>query len=95
MKDFKGTPGPWVAADTVIESEGSCIAEINGDDTSWEQDEYNATLMAAAPELLEALQELFADYKQLADSVDAGFWDLEDTEVGKKSLAAIAKALGK
>ncbi|MDT4321862.1 hypothetical protein [Klebsiella aerogenes] len=55
----------------------------------------NAYLIAAAPELLESLQELFAHYKELADSGDAGNWKLEDEPVGKKAMAAIAKALGK
>lgn len=54
----------------------------------------NANLIAAAPELLEALQDLFEDYKALADSGDAGFWRLEDQESGKKAMLAIAKALG-
>jgi hypothetical protein len=54
----------------------------------------NARLIAAAPELLEALAALYADYKQLADSGDAGNWRLEDTDAGKQALAAIAKATG-
>ena len=47
----------------------------------------------AAPELLAALKALFADYKQLADSGDAG-WTLENQPVGQQALAAIAKAEG-
>lgn len=54
----------------------------------------NARLIAAAPDLLEALEVLFADYKQLADSGDAGFWKLEDTDEGKQAMAALAKARG-
>ncbi|NTG61800.1 hypothetical protein G6L45_16085 [Agrobacterium rhizogenes] len=52
----------------------------------------NARLIAAAPDLLEALKALFEDYKNLADSGDAGNWKLENLEVGKRALAAIAKA---
>jgi hypothetical protein len=52
----------------------------------------NAHLIAAAPCLYAALASLFADYKQLADSGDAGNWALEDTEVGKQALAALALA---
>lgn len=53
-----------------------------------------ACLFQAAPDLLEALKELFADYKELADSSIAGYWKLEDYPVGQKALAAIAKAEG-
>lgn len=54
----------------------------------------NARLIAAAPDLLAALQVLFDDYKSLADSGDAGFWSLEDTPYGQQALTAIAKATG-
>jgi hypothetical protein len=58
------------------------------------RNEADVRLICAAPDLLEALQELFADYKSLADSGDAGFWSLEDQDVGKKAIAAINKATG-
>lgn len=51
-------------------------------------------LQDAAPDLLAALKALFAAYKQLADSGDAGFWSLEETDVGRQAMAAIAKATG-
>ncbi len=54
----------------------------------------DARLIAAAPELLAALWALFNDYKALADSGDAGFWKLEDEEVGKQAMAALNKATG-
>jgi hypothetical protein len=47
---------------------------------------------AVNAELLEALKALFDDYKALADSGDAGFWSLENRDVGKQALAAIATA---
>ncbi len=59
-----------------------------------EMAEANARLIASAPCLLEALTVLYADYKALADSGDAGNWQLEDTDSGKLALAAIAKATG-
>lgn len=50
----------------------------------------------AAPQsdsdVVAALQALFDDYKELADSGDAGFWSLEDTPVGKQALAALENA---
>lgn len=42
-------------------------------------------------ELVEALSTLFNDYKQFADSGDAGNWRLEDQEVGKLALSALEK----
>lgn len=54
----------------------------------------NARLIAAAPELLDALERLFNDYKALADSGDAGWWKLEDTDVVVAAMKAIAKARG-
>lgn len=42
-------------------------------------------------EAVAALRELFDDYKQLADSGDAGRWRLEDTAAGKRALAVLEK----
>lgn len=102
MQEFKGTPGPWcvntigkhwnnpalVHLEVTFGTDGECIC-----DTVYRRED--ADLIAAAPELLESLQELFAHYKELADSGDAGNWKLEDEPVGKKAMAAIGKALGK
>ena len=63
--------------------------------TSFDKTIANAHLIAAAPDVLDALQSLFDNYKQLADSGDAGNWRLEDEPAGKKALHAINKALGK
>lgn len=69
MKEFKGTPGPWVADKT-----SRAVGPISRDDdqsygmvipVAWiefdqevEIHESNQNLIAAAPELLEALQDL-------------------------------------
>ncbi|WP_395175091.1 hypothetical protein [Roseibium alexandrii] len=53
-----------------------------------------ANLWLASQDLYEALTDLFNNYRTLADSGDAGFWALEETEAGQKALAALAKARG-
>lgn len=102
----KFTPGPWVVS-TERRVEIGCdwhwigpedwhtrTARCVGYFGEEEEQEANANLIAAAPDLYEALDALFKDYKQLADSGDAGNWSLEELEVGKKALAALAKARG-
>lgn len=89
MSTAKHTPGPWVVqeysdgfgvsaiADDDLEAICTMIVPINGDEES------NARLIAAAPELLEALELALSfdkpDYK--------GGWE-------QKARAAIAKAKG-
>ncbi|ELY2905140.1 hypothetical protein SMC68_003780 [Cronobacter sakazakii] len=95
---FKGTPGPWVASKT-----DRSIGPICKDDdqsygmilpVAWvEFDERpgvhkaNANLMAAAPDLLEALQEFVDLFPDVIDG-DAIMPALD------KGYAAIAKAIG-
>lgn len=94
------TPGPWHVEHHIhVKAEnGWRVATVNvpsGSVGSWgisPQD--TARLIAAAPELLEALEALFSSYKELADCGDAGNWYLEDLPVGKQAMAAIAKARG-
>lgn len=83
MKGFKGFKAPWSVADTgsggikVIAENGLSICHFNHS-PSWKYE--HAHLIAAAPDLLEALQQVVAisDRKHEA-------WD--------KAHAAIAKAL--
>ncbi|WP_063976804.1 hypothetical protein [Sphingobium yanoikuyae] len=56
--------------------------------------EANARLIAAAPELLEALDGVLAKYTGLVESGDAGFWDAEKEPEVIAARAAIAKAKG-
>jgi len=107
--EHKHTPGPWRSkkARTLIHVQGdSPICEISVSANHIHEDspgakasyiatqEANARLIAAAPDLLDALQALFDSYKQLADSGDSGFWKLEEQPEGQQALAAIAKATG-
>ena len=94
MKEFKGTPGPWFvkmeACDQTVALDimgcGVCVSSAIpwSSDTECDIDKAvaNANLIAAAPELLEALQEI----------IDSGCYipgDLHDM-----AFSAINKALG-
>lgn len=85
MKEFKGTPGEWnyshARGEVVSKSEG-LIAElvVNG------REDNNGSLIAAVPDLLEALQQLLEDVCSNNDSVFGYRVD--------EARAAISKALG-
>lgn len=90
MSGFKGTPGPWRAVDKRPYSDGFSIFSGNqyvafvGDSDGVTDYLSNANLIAAAPELLEALQ----------DVVDYHFGKTATAPAYLKAKAAIAKALG-
>lgn len=95
MQEFKYTPGPWFV-------DGDCdVVTEDGTVVSWtaegifETDEINANsqLMAAAPEMLEALQLLIAE--QTGGNKSCGHNGFTCTCPYDKARAAIAKALGK
>lgn len=98
MEGFKGTPGPWIADKT-----SRAVGPVSHDDdqsygilipVAWvefDQDEgiqaSNQNLIAAAPELLEALQKMVSKaYKQN--------WNDAYPEEIQSAQAAINKALG-
>lgn len=56
--------------------------------------EANARLIAAAPDLLEALQKCTEWMEQLRASGDAGNWQWSDGDEYMQAIAAIAKATG-
>lgn len=100
MNEFKGTPGPWSlqveACDQTVALDimgcGVCVSSAIpwSSDTECDVDKAvaNANLIAAAPELLEALQ-LCEEFMSLLPST--GFDGLARIEGAR---AAIAKALG-
>lgn len=92
----KYTPGPWETKEsaTHIRVVGANNEVLFHDDKRAPMVKADARLIAAAPDLLDALQVLFDSYKQLADSGDSGFWKLEEQPEGQQALAAIAKATG-
>ena len=87
----KHTPGPWMVNDAKgrrwIETRGDdAIAQVLKDDCSRETFDANASLIAAAPDLLEALQGLIDD---------CGFGRIIfDTPAATRAREAIAKAIG-
>lgn len=80
MKEFKGVPFYAIAED-VFTVNSEAITSVYADYTTQEQDEEMATLFAAAPELLSALQGVI----RVAD---------RDTDEFIAARAAVAKALG-
>ena len=100
MKEFKGTPGPWevklIRGDVNVIRRGSfrnegvtafsCQSVVNAID-----DVDDAQLIAAAPELLSAIQHLVEVY----DSEDGKQWTTASKKAAiAEARAAIDKALG-
>lgn len=94
----KYTPGPWHVAERV--DDGDVLYTVEADNLPVAyiyrkaEREANARLIAAAPELLEALEELLAwDLQMLPQEVSEGYSGIEEDIARAK--AAIAKATGK
>ena len=93
MSDVKHTAGPWEIASvgkTAIRGVGMRMVAITSVHTDSETNAKNALLIAAAPELLEALEELLADTPKC--KYECGDDDPDCPHV--KARAAIAKAKG-
>ncbi|EMO4161041.1 hypothetical protein R7Q53_000002 [Morganella morganii] len=110
--EFKGTSGPWVHAggnsltETIggaINGDGKTLCLILGKGIGKEKATANAKLMAAAPELLSALQGIqqsMAKYIDVANNIGMdvtadGFYLGHAMEVEEQARAAINKALGR
>jgi hypothetical protein len=101
MKDNKFTPGPWIIGEKTSEDNIHCLKISSRNNTLvdirhgyTDEVEANARLIAAAPELLEALE-------KSALLLDHAGRELDDTSVGdeiqdflKQITVAIAKAKG-
>ncbi|OEI71254.1 hypothetical protein [Enterobacter sp. ku-bf2] len=89
MKRFEGSPAPWRINGVdyhdygLIDAEGGEIMLLKAE---CEQDDHNAALIAAAPDLLEALQSII-------ELQTRGYVVLGDKYTGM-ARAAISKALG-
>ena len=88
------SPVPWTkAGDIVDDNEGRVIFN------AYEDDDYaNARLIAAAPDLYEALQmyqEAFAEIRKSAWFIDANFYEIMNlNKVMTAADSALAKAAG-
>lgn len=97
MTAQKHTPGPWEYRENCIypTSRQRCIARLD-----WhirdEVDDANARLIAAAPDMLEALYEAeeYFDNRADADHDETGFVPNEEMKLLAVVRAAIAKATG-
>jgi hypothetical protein len=90
------TPGPWhtdgfVTKDLDIISPDGRIAMIDCDDCDADTLEANARLIAAAPDLLDALLSIAEHAREFADLEDSETMVARMTD---KARAAIAKATG-
>lgn len=86
---LKHTPGPWIVGDDE-DSDYFLVGPHDGDETVYHpvvklHDQYNAYLIAAAPELLEALQRMVR-FLEVEDAHLANFGEVE------AARASIAKA---
>jgi hypothetical protein len=101
----KHTPGPWHWDSDPIKGDplgrvryqvtrvGKTIAQTYYSSQD-ENAEADTRLIAAAPDLLRALQMMTAAYVELVNSGDAGRWNPETDAEVIASRAAIAKATG-
>lgn len=97
----KHSPGPWTVSPTddtvVIDADTREVAAIDGDyndPDTWPQMEANALLIAAAPDILEALRLMLA----LHEASETRFPSPADTPAARAyaaCVAAIAKAEGR
>lgn len=105
MNEFKGTPGPWRVSEKVGDfihirhnnnEPGAMslnLAHVTAR-SSWAREaEANAHLIAAAPELLEALRQLL-DYVEDMHAAQYGRHLVDESHPMFLAQAAIAKALG-
>jgi len=108
MTDF--TKGPWVVDALETAGHIKSLATPNGPTPTVakyrifsdypgfkhkrDEESANARLIAAAPEMLEALEASLKWTVQLITSGDAGFWDVDEDENVIQMRKAIAKAKG-
>lgn len=91
MNEFKGTPGRWIKRGDGIVAPGNIEVAVVVNFQDDEAMDADATLIAAAPELLEALQLLMAE--QTGGNKSCGHNGFTCMCSYNKARAAISKAL--
>lgn len=86
-----GNSADWAGQQIMGGEEDFVLATLNHDGPN---DEANARLIAAAPDMYEALQTFVSQYVDLVESGDAGFWDAEKEPKVIAARAALQKAEG-
>ena len=87
--ETKHTPGPWKFNDDYVRAtDGTPVADVWLDNPK-EDEDANAALIAAAPDLLAQLRQLYAAHKF---SLDTGAAYVVDEMAVRFMAAAIAKA---
>jgi hypothetical protein len=95
MSAAQFTPGPHEAEPSEhLGAHAYAIRASDGDFLAVGCTLWDAYLFAAAPELYEALALFVAEYVELVESGDAGFWDAEKESKVIIARAALAKARG-
>jgi hypothetical protein len=105
--EARHTPGPWHlrpvrpahSTRTVRDEQGSEIAFLQPDYVSFadadERTEANARLIAAAPEILEALKAMLAPYEGTSETVISKGYGLSTMLLVRGARAAVSKAEAK
>lgn len=102
MEKFKGCKGAWVHhkphgyqhyVGGWIQSEKGKICDVAGLDVGREAAFANANLIAAAPDLLEALQDMLSGWKHIR-AMHGDLYGIGWDRAQDKAQAAISKALG-
>lgn len=92
MTQFKGTPGPWKISGNWVETDDIPIAKIINCKPGSGTYLANKQIIAAAPELLEALQNLMLNYNDFRERTGRNS-DPQNPLI-LAALAAIQKATG-
>jgi len=100
--EAKHTPGPWTAKGQYVFAGPDCIGICDTDNASVERCEANARLMAAAPDLLEALRTCIAmidasmEHQPFEEGLyEAGVTDVELQPGGGYMLSQARAAIAK